>query len=105
MNKYFDELNKVANKLDIEIDFIVTNPYWVYSIDRKNNKLLLDKKLNEKVEKLICNSFQNTKKISKILISQIFDGLQLDDLTIDKRHLKSTKIKLRKYEEVCKFFL
>ena len=105
LNKYFDELNKVANKLDIEIDFIVTNPYWVYSIDRKNNKLLLDKKLNEKVEKLICNSFQNTKKISKILISQIFDGLQLDDLTIDKRHLKSTKIKLRKYEEVCKFFL
>jgi hypothetical protein len=43
LTKYFDELNKTANKLDIEIDFIVTHPYWVYSIDKKNNKLLLIK--------------------------------------------------------------
>jgi hypothetical protein len=105
LNKYFDELNRTANRLDIEIDFIVTHPYWVYSIDKKNNKLLLDKELNKKVEKLICSSFQGTKKISKILISQISDSLQLDDLTIDKRHLKSKEIKLRKYKEICNFIL
>jgi len=99
--KYFDELNKTANKLDLEIDFIVTHPYWVYSIDKKDNKLLLDKELNEKVEKLICNSFQSTKKISKILISKLSETLELNDLTIDKRHLKSTKIKLKKYQEMC----
>jgi len=99
--KYFDELNKTANKLDVEIDFIVTHPYWVYSIDKKDNKLLLDKELNEKVEKLICNSFQSTKKISKILISRLSETLELNDLTIDKRHLKSTKIKLKKYQEIC----
>jgi hypothetical protein len=99
--KYFDELNKTANKLDVEIDFIVTHPYWVYSIDKKNNKLLLDKELNKKVEKLICSSFQNTKKINKVLISQVPETLQLNDLTIDKRHLKSTKIKLKKYQEIC----
>jgi hypothetical protein len=101
--KYFDELNETANKLDVKIDFIVTHPYWVYSIDKKNNKLLLDKELNEKVEKLICNSFQSTKKISKVLISQIPETLQLNDLTIDKRHLKSTKIKLKKHQEICGF--
>ena len=101
--EYFDELNKTANKLDIEIDFIVTHPYWVYYIDKKNNKLLLDKGLNEKVEELICSSFQTTKKISKILMSQIPESLQLDDLTIDKRHLKSKKIKLKTYEEICDF--
>ena len=99
--RYFDELNKTANKLDVEIDFIVTHPYWVYSIDKKNNKLLLDKELNKKVEKLICSSFQSTKKISKVLISQIPETLQLNDLTFDKRHLKSTKIKLKKYKEIC----
>ena len=99
--RYFDELNKTANKLGVEIDFIVTHPYWVYSIDKKNNKLLLDKELNKKVEKLICSSFQNTKKISKVLISQVPETLQLNDLTIDKRHLKSTKIKLKKYQEIC----
>ena len=99
--KYFDELNKIAINLDIEIDFIVTHPYWVYSIDKKNNKLLLDKELNKKVEKLICNSFRNTKKISKVLISQIPETLQLNDLTVDKRHLKSTKIKLKKFSKIC----
>ena len=99
--KYFDELNKIAINLDIEIDFIVTHPYWVYSIDKKNNKLLLDKELNKKVEKLICNSFRNTKKISKVLISQVPETLQLNDLTVDKRHLKSTKIKLKKFNKIC----
>ena len=97
----FNELNKTANKLDVEIDFIVTHPYWVYSIDKKNNKLLLNKELNKKVEKLICSSFQYTKKISKVLISQVPNTLQLNDLTTDKRHLKSTKIKLKKYREIC----
>ena len=99
--KYFDELDDTSNRLDVEIDFIITHPYWVYSIDKKNNKLLLDKELNKKVEKLICNSFQNTKKISKVLISQVPETLQLNDLTIDKKHLKSTKIKLKKYQEIC----
>ena len=103
LTKYFNELNKTANKLDIEIDFIVTHPYWVYSIDKKNNKLLLNKELNKKVEKLICNFFQRTKKISKVLISQVPEALELNDLTIDKRHLKSTKIKLTKYQKICVF--
>lgn len=99
--KYFDELNNTAKKLDVEIDFIITHPYWVYSIDKKNDKLLLNKELNKKVEKLICSSFQRTKKISKVLISQVPNTLQLNDLTTDKRHLKSTKIKLKNYREIC----
>ena len=102
LTKYFDKLNKTANNLDLEIDFIVTHPYWVYSIEKKNNKLLLDKKLNDKVEKLICNSFKNTRKISKILISQVPQTLQLNDLTFDKRHLKSSKIYLRNIKEICR---
>jgi len=101
LNKYFGELNKIANKLDIEIDFIVTHPYWVYSIDKKHNKLLLDKELNEKVEKLICNSFLPTRKINKILISKVSKNLLLNDLTIDKRHLKSSKIKLVEHHKIC----
>ena len=99
--QYFDELDDTANKLDVEIDFIVTHPYWVYSVDKKNNKLLLKKKLNKKIEKLICSSFQSTKKINKILISQVSETLGLSDLTIDKRHLRSTKIKLTQYQEIC----
>ena len=102
LTKYFDELNETATNIGIEIEFIVTHPYWVYSIDKKNNKLLLDKTLNDKLEKLICNSFQATKKISKILISQVPETLQLNDLTFDKRHLKSSKINLKNITEICR---
>ena len=100
--KYFDELNNTANNLEVEIDFIVTHPYWVYSIDKKNSKLLLDKEINKKVEKLICNSFQITKKIGKVLISQVPETLELNDLTFDKRHLRSNKIYLKKLSNICK---
>ena len=99
--KYFDELNKTAKKLDIEIDFIVTHPYWVYSINKEKNKLLLEKKLNKKVEKLICNTFKKNKKINKILITKLPNILVMQDLTFDKRHLKSEKIKLLEYKKLC----
>ena len=102
LTKYFEELNETAKNTGIEIEFIVTHPYWVYSIDKKSNKLLLDKILNDKVEKLICNSFQITKKINKILISQVPETLQLNDLTYDKRHLKSSKINLKNIMEICR---
>jgi len=102
LTKYFNELSETAANLGIEIDFIITHPYWVYSLEKKNNKLLLDKKLNNKVEKLICNSFKNTRKINKILISQVPETLQLNDLTFDKRHLKSSKIYLKNIKEICR---
>ena len=100
--EYFGELDKTANQLNLKIEFIITHPYWVYSIDKKKNKLFLNKKLSQSVEKLICNSFQTTKKISKIYISQVPNSLQLNDLTIDKRHLKSRIIKLKELKEFCK---
>ena len=74
---------------------MVTHPYWVYSIEKKNDKLLLDKELNKKVQKLICDSFKSTNKIKKILITNVPDSLELQSLTFDKRHLKSKQIKLK----------
>ncbi len=100
--KYFDILNITAKKHNLEIDFIVTHPYWVYSIDKKNRKLLLNKKLKNKVETLICNSFQDKKVINNVLISRIPEILELNDLTYDKRHLKSKTLTFQHYEEVCK---
>ena len=101
--KYFDILNITAKRLNLEIDFIVTHPYWVYSIDEKNSKLLLNKKLNDKVERLICSSFPDKKKIAKVLISRVPEVLELNDLTFDKRHLKSKIFTFQKYDEVCNF--
>ena len=50
---YLDQLDKLAKKLNIKIDFIITQPYWLYSKNRK--KLILDKKFKDEVENLICN--------------------------------------------------
>jgi len=102
--KYFDELNETAKKLDIKMDFIVTHPYWVYSINKEKNKLLLEIGLNKKVEKLICNTFKKTKKINKILITKLPNTLAIQDLTFDKRHLKSGKIDLLHIKEICNMF-
>ena len=100
--KYFGKLNETAIKMNLEIDFIVTHPYWVYTTDKKNKKLILNQKLNNDVETLICSSFQSTEKVSKIFISQVPKILKLGDLTTDKRHLKSKKIKLKRFSNVCK---
>ena len=102
-DSFIQILNNVLNKFDIDAHFVITHPYWVYSIDKKNNKLLLDIELNKKVEKLICKSFYYTKKINRISISQVSERLKLRDLTFDKRHLKSSKIKLKNYKEICNF--
>ncbi len=99
--KYFDELNEIANRLDLEIDFIVTHPYWVYDIDKKSKKLILNKKLNKDVEKLICSSFKSTEKVKKIYISKVPNNLQFDHLTTDKRHLKSKVIEFEKFFDKC----
>ena len=99
--KYFEELNQTAEKLDVEIELIVTHPYWVYSINKKKNKLLLQRDLNKKVEKLICNTFKKTNNINKILITEVPDELSTKDLTFDKKHLKSNKIKLKTLGKIC----
>ena len=100
--KYFYDLNKTANSLDIEIDFIITKPYWIYSRNKKNKTLLLEEEVNNKVDKLICRSFIKTKKINNIYKYDInWKKLNLNDLTFDNRHYKSSIIKLVKKKNYC----
>ena len=101
LNKYFNELKMTAKKNGLKIEFIITHPYWVYSIDKKNNKLLLDDKINDKIKKLICKSFQSSENINKIHISKVPKILNLEDLTFDRRHLKSSRIGLKTYQDTC----
>ena len=98
---YFKELNNMADKNKLEISFIVIQPYWIYSVNKKNNKLILEKILSEKVVSLVCNSFRVTKKISRIYISKEENNLSIQSLTFDKRHLKSNEIRLKKFKEHC----
>ena len=100
--KYFYELDQFANKNNLQVDFIVTHPYWLYYRSKKKDNFLLEKKLNKKVYQLICKTFKETKNIDKILISKPLTNFSLQDLTSDKRHIKSKKIKLLQRKILCK---
>ena len=96
---YLDQLDKLAKKLNIKIDFIITQPYWLYSKNRK--KLILDKKFKDEVENLICNSFKKTKNINNIYVSNLKNQITKNSLTYDERHFKSDKIDLIRLEKIC----
>ena len=98
---YLNELNKIAENLNLDIDLIITKPYWIYS-KQKNNSLILEKEIDEKVNKLICYSFKETSKIKKIYISDVNEEiLYINDLTSDFRHYKSTIIQLVGRKKLC----
>ena len=98
---YLNELNKIAENLNLDIDLIITKPYWIYS-KQKNNSLVLEKEIDEKVQKLICYSFKETSKIKKIYISDVNEkNLDINDLTSDFRHYKSTIIQLVEKKKLC----
>ena len=97
---YLNQLDKLAKKFNIKIDFIITQPYWLYS--KNGKKLILDKKFKNEVENLICNSFKKTKNINNIYVSSLKNQIEKDNLTYDKRHFKSDKIDLISLETMCK---
>ncbi len=100
--KYFNSLNKTAKSLDLEIDFIITKPYWIYSREKSNKELKLENEINKKVEDLICNSFMGTQRINNIYISDVNkEKIYINDLTFDNRHFKSSIINLVKKQKVC----
>ena len=98
---YFKELNIFADDNNLEITFIAIQPYWIYSINKKKNHLIFEKKLSKQIISLICNSFQVTKNISRIYISKEKHNLSIDALTFDRRHLKSDKIILEDFKNYC----
>ena len=97
---YYKNLDQVAKKYNLNIEYIITHPYWLY--DKNNDgKLFLNQTLLENINIIICESFKPTKNINKILVSHLYKELNLKDLTFDKRHLKSNKIKLFKLNNIC----
>jgi len=56
---YLNELNKIAENLNLDIDLIITKPYWIYS-KQKNNLLILEKEIN--LAAIIINSPETIAK-------------------------------------------
>ena len=100
LNLYFDNLFEIKNKLNLDIDFIITMPYWIYDEDKKLEKFKINNNLENKLKYIICdNSFKNLK-LENFYISILKDENQI--LTLDKRHIKSEKLTLTKLNNYCK---
>ena len=61
-----EDISKLSKFMNIK--FVKRKVDNDYTIDHTASVILLDKELNEKVETLICNSFQRTKNIKKFLV-------------------------------------
>ena len=82
---YFLKLYEVIEKLDVEVDYIFTMPYFI----------------ENRLKNILCSTIDKKNKLNKIYISQL-DKYKLPILTRDKRHLKSQQIKLIELSKYCK---
>ena len=100
---YLKKLIIIAKKFNIKVDLIFTEPYWIYSKNKEKNELQLNEELNSKLNKLICNSINSSfiNNFNNVQISEPKQMLKLDDLTVDRRHIKSNKIFLISLKKRC----
>ena len=85
--------------MNIEIDYVLTMPYWIY--ENTDNKFLKINSIEKRLKTLICDTFNRQTKFNKIYISKLISDNK-EILTKDKRHLKSDQISLIKLRNYCK---
>jgi len=101
LNIYFENLNEIINKLDIEVDYILTMPYWIYEKDKNNKIFFVNSNLEDKLQNLVCRTFQKNNKLQKKYISILKDNNGI--LTKDKRHIRLDKLALTDLVNYCSF--
>jgi len=82
---YFEKLNHLILKKKLSFEFIITHPYWLY--DSLDDSLALNNNVSSKYEDLI---FEISLKYPNIISSKPQNYLNIERLTYDKRHLRSS---------------
>ena len=100
LNIYFENLNEIINKLDFEVDYVLTMPYWIYEQDKNNKNFFINHNLEFKLKTLVCKTFQKTNKLRNKYISILDDNNRI--LTEDKRHIRLDKLTLTDLEIYCR---
>lgn len=87
LNLYFGSLRTVLKNKNLNFEFFFTHPYWIY--DRRGQKLSINVKVYEKYNKLVKILTQEHPfiRFSNVDINDI----DIDNLTFDKRHLRSNQ--------------
>ena len=99
LNIYFENLNEIIKKLDIEVDYILTMPYWIYEQDKNNKSFFTNSNLERSLKTLVCRTFHKNKKLKNKYISILDNNNKI--LTNDKRHIRSDKLTLTHLENYC----
>ena len=95
---YLLKLDKIIDKMNIEIDYVLTMPYWIY--ENTDNKFLKINSIEKRLKTIICDTFNKQTKFNKVYISKLISDKN-EILTEDKRHLKSDQISLIKLKNYC----
>ena len=101
LNIYFENLNEIINNLNIEVDYILTMPYWIYEKDKNKKNFFINANLEDKLKTLVCRTFQKNNKLQNKYISILNDNKSI--LTEDKRHIRLDKLALTDLLNYCKF--
>ena len=101
LNIYFENLNEIINNLNIEVDYILTMPYWIYEQDENNKSFYINTNLEDKLKTLVCRTFQKNNELQNKYISILNNNKRI--LTEDKRHIRLDKLALTDLLNYCKF--
>ena len=96
---YLKILNEIIKNYDLEVEFILTMPYWIYELDKKQ-KYFINSNLENKLNILICSTFAVNNNLNKIYVTNLKENN--DILTRDKRHLRMDNIVLTDLKNYCK---
>ena len=99
-NIYLKILDEIIKNYDLEVEYILTMPYWIYELDKKKTKYQINSNLENKLKTLVCRTFQNNNKLRNKYISILNDNNRI--LTEDKRHIRSDKLALTDLVNYCK---
>ncbi len=100
LNIYFENLNEIIDKLDIEVDYILTMPYWIYEQDENNKSFFINSNLELKLKNLVCRTFHKNNKLQNKYVSILDNNNKI--LTKDNRHLRLDKLVLTDLVNYCK---
>ena len=101
LNIYFENLNEIINNLNIEVDYILTMPYWIYEQDENSKSFYINTNLEDKLKTLVCRTFQKNNELQNKYISILNDNKRI--FTEDKRHIRLDKLALTGLLNYCKF--
>jgi len=102
-NDWLVSLEKIKIKNNLEIDLVMYQPYWAYSLEDDYKKLSLDKSLEADTLEIFCKAIKiNSNLFKNIFYFDFNRELKKENLfTYDYRHFKYREPLVIKNDSIC----